>query len=103
VQLEVIPEVFSPNNDGHQDFANITIEIERPAKTSIHVYDKTGFIVSEICESELINQNAHWVWNGLDQNNLKLPVGLYMIVIELTKAEGKQEILRHPIVLSNHY
>jgi hypothetical protein len=98
-KLEIIPEVFSPDNDGTQDFANITIQVEKPAKTSIHIYDKKGFIVRKICESKLITQNAHWIWNGLDQENLKLPIGIYMAVVELIEAEGKQEILKHPVVI----
>jgi len=98
-QLEIIPEVFSPDNDGTQDFANITIQVEDPAKASIHIYDKKGFMVREICKSKLIAQNAHWIWNGLDQENLKLPIGIYMAVVELIEAGGKQELLKHPVVI----
>ncbi|MCS5662835.1 MAG: lamin tail domain-containing protein [Flavobacteriales bacterium] len=98
-QLEITPEIFSPDNDGIQDFANITIQVEKPAKASVHIYDKKGFVVREVCESKLITANAHWVWNGLDEENLKLPIGIYMAVVALIEAGGKQELLKHPVVI----
>ena len=99
-KIEVTPEVFSPNNDGDRDFTTIILQNEKASKTSISVYDNRGFIIKEICHSELVNQDAKWIWNGLDQNNIKLPISIYMVVIELIDKDGKQEVLRHPVVIS---
>ena len=58
-QLEVSPEIFSPNQDGNDDFVNITIEVEKTVKTSIRIYDRKGFVIREICNSELITHKAN--------------------------------------------
>ena len=99
-QLEVSPEIFSPNQDGDDDFVNITIEVERTVKASIGIYDKKGFVIREICHSELITHKANWIWDGLHESNYELPMGIYMVVAELIDAEGNHNIVKHPAVLS---
>ena len=99
-QLEVSPEIFSPNQDGNDDFVNITIEVERTVKASIRIYDKKGFVIREICHSELITHKANWIWDGLHESNYELPMGIYMVVAELIDEEGNQNIVKHPAVLS---
>lgn len=99
-QLEVDPEVFSPNQDGHDDFTNIIVEVKSPLKISIMVLDKKGFIVNNICGSELITHQSNWIWDGLHENGNELPLGVYMVVAEFTAADGKRELKRHPVVLS---
>lgn len=100
ITIEITPEVFSPNNDGNKDFTTIQLQLKAPSKTKISIYDKSGLMIKEICNSELVNQNAKWIWNGLDQNNLKLPIGIYVVVVELIDANGGQKLVKHPVVIS---
>jgi len=99
-KIEVIPEVFSPNNDGDKDFTSIDLQIAKSAKTSISIYDKRGLVIKEICQSELVNHNAEWIWDGLDQNKRKLPIGIYMIVVKFIDNDSQQNIIKHPVVIS---
>lgn len=94
-QLEVSPEIFSPNQDGNDDFVNITTEVEKTVKTSIRIYDRKWFVIREICNSELITHKANWIWDGLHESNYELPIGIYMIVAELIDSEGNQNIVKH--------
>ena len=55
-ELEVSPEIFSPNQDGNaapvgKILKSITIEVERTVKASIRIYDKKGFMIRVICSS----------------------------------------------------
>ena len=45
--------------DGNDDFVNVTIEVEKTVKASIKIYDKKGFVIREICHSELITHKAN--------------------------------------------
>ena len=99
-KLEVRPEIFSPNQDGNDDFVNITIKVEKTVKTSIRIYDRKGFVIREICNSELITHKANWIWDGLHESNYELPIGIYLIVAELVDSEGNQNIVKHPTVLA---
>ena len=78
----------------------VTIVVKRSVKASIRIYDKKGFVIREICHSELITHKANWIWDGLHESNYELPMGIYMVVAELIDAGGNQNIVKHPAVLS---
>ena len=98
-KLEILPEVFTPNLDGREDFTNITLVPKNPVKTNIHIYNKKGRVIRELCQSELITRKTQWIWDGLSEEKLELPMGIYMIVVELWSSKGKPEYLKHPVVI----
>ncbi len=100
--LSVEPEIFSPNNDGLKDFTSITLRLEKAAKTSIYIYNKQGIMVKLVCTNELVNANANWIWNGLDSDTYRLPIGIYILVAEMIDGDGKVEVLKEPIVISGY-
>lgn len=101
-KLEIVSEVFSPNNDGYKDFTQIKLDPKQPAKTTISIYNKRGFLVKELCNSELINTESTWIWNGVEQNNTLAPIGIYMLLVNLIYEDGKRELVRHPLVISSN-
>ncbi len=100
--LIVEPEIFSPNNDGEKDFTSIVLQLEESAKTSIYIYNKQGHMVKLVCKNELVNSNANWIWNGLDSDAFRLPIGIYILVAEMINGNGEVEILQEPIVISGY-
>ena len=100
--VSVEPEIFSPNNDGLKDFTRINLMLERAAKASIYIYNKQGIMVKLVCTNELVNANADWVWNGLDSDAYRLPIGIYILVVEMIDGDGKVEVLKEPIVISGY-
>ena len=98
-KLEILPEVFTPNLDGREDFTNITLVPKNPVKINIHIYNKKGRVIRELCQSELITRKTQWIWDGLSEEKLELPMGIYMIVVELWSSKGKPEYLKHPVVI----
>ena len=100
--LSVDPEIFSPNNDGKKDFTSINLKLNKAAKTSIYIYNKQGIMVKLVCKNELVNSNANWIWNGLDSDNSRLPIGIYILVAKMIDEKGKVEVLKAPIVISGY-
>jgi len=100
--LSVEPEIFSPDNDGKKDFTSINLKLEKAAKTSIYIYNKQGHMVNLVCENELVNSNANWIWNGLDSDAYRLPIGIYILVAEMIDGNGKVEVLKEPIIISGY-
>ena len=100
--LSVNPEIFSPNNDGKKDFTSIVLQLEEPAKTSIYIYNKQGYMVKLVCKNELVNSNANWIWDGLDSDAFRLPIGIYILVAEMIDGDGKVVVLKKPIVISGY-
>jgi hypothetical protein len=100
--LSVDPEIFSPNNDGEKDFTSIVLQLEESAKTSISIYNKQGFLVKKVCTNELVNAKSEWIWNGLNEDSFRLPIGIYILVAEMIDSDRKVEILKEPIVISGY-
>ena len=100
--LSVDPEIFSPNNDGKKDFTSIVLQVEESAKTSISIFNKQGFLVKKICTNELVNSKSEWLWNGLNEDSFRLPIGIYILVAEMIDGDGKVEVLKEPIVISGY-
>jgi hypothetical protein len=100
--LSVYPEIFSPNNDGKKDFTSIVLQLEESAKTSIYIYNKQGYMVKLVCKNELVNSNANWIWDGLDSDAFRLPIGIYILVAEMIDGDGKVVVLKKPIVISGY-
>ena len=100
--LTTTPEVFSPDNDGYKDFTLVKLELTKAARTSIHIYNKKGINVKTICAKELVTKNAEWIWNGLGEEELRLPIGIYIVVCETIDSTGKIEIYKKPLVISTY-
>ena len=100
--LSVDPEIFSPNNDGEKDFTSIVLQLEESAKTSISIYNKQGFLVKKVCTNKLVNAKSEWIWNGLNEDSFRLPIGIYILVAEMIDSDRKVEILKEPIVISGY-
>jgi hypothetical protein len=43
---------------------------------------------------------GHWTWDGLNEQRQKLPMGTYVVFIELFNLEGKKEQFKKTIVLA---
>ena len=100
--LAIIPEVFSPDNDGYKDFTSVKLNLKKTARTSIHIYNKKGINVKTICAKELVTKNAEWIWNGLGDEQVRLPIGVYILVCETIDEMGKMEVFKNPIVISTY-
>lgn len=83
------PRIFSPDNDGINDVANITYSLEKPGFTAnINVYDSRGRLSRTLYRSELLATEGILTWDGTTDDNLKADMGVYIIFIELFDPEG---------------
>lgn len=97
--LAVEPEIISPNLDGDKDFTQISIQSKSASMAKLSIYNQQGLMVWESLEYDYINTGINWLWNGIDLNQNPLPMGLYMILVELINEDGKKDLLKHPIVI----
>jgi hypothetical protein len=44
--------------------------------------------------------SGRWVWDGLDEKGMKLPVGTYILYTELFSLQGKKERHKQVVVLA---
>jgi len=102
VQIE--PEVFSPDNDGFEDFANINFLLSEPGYVAnIKIYDSKGRLVRYLANNQLLGVNETITWDGLDEKNQKAYVGIYVVFIELFDLKGNVKQYKETVVVAAKY
>ena len=99
--VEVTPKVFSPDNDGRDDIATIQYKTTEPGYVAnITIYDANGRPVRNLVKNATLGLQGYWIWDGLDDKKLKLPVGTYILFTEIFNLNGKKEIFKNVVVLA---
>jgi hypothetical protein len=99
--VEITPKVFSPDNDGRDDIATIQYKTTEPGYVAnITIYDANGRPVRNLVKNATLGLQGYWIWDGLDDKKLKLPVGTYILFTEIFNLNGKKEIFKNVAVLA---
>ena len=99
--VEVTPKVFSPDNDGRDDIATIQYKTSEPGYVAnLTIYDANGRPVRNLVKNGTLGLQGYWVWDGLDDKRLKLPVGTYILFTEIFNLNGKKETFKNVVVLA---
>jgi hypothetical protein len=87
--LTVSPQVFSPDNDGHDDVAIIQFQV--PATTAtvhLKIYDMRGRLVHQLLNNTPVGATHEVIWNGYDGAKQPLPMGIYILYLQAIQATG---------------
>ncbi|MFI5131036.1 MAG: lamin tail domain-containing protein [Chitinophagales bacterium] len=99
--VEVVPNVFSPDNDGFDDFTTIQYKMDAPGYVAnISIFDVAGRPVRNLVRNGTLALSGYWNWDGLDDKLKKLPVGSYIIFTEIFNLQGKKERFKNTVVLA---
>lgn len=99
--IEVIPKVFSPDNDGHDDIAIISYQVSEPGYVAnITIFDANGRLVKYFVKNALLGLKGNWNWDGLNENGQKLPAGTYIVYTEIFNLQGKKKQFKNTVVLA---
>ncbi|MBP6024657.1 lamin tail domain-containing protein [Ferruginibacter sp.] len=99
--ISVTPEIVSPDNDGIDDFATVTYNFPSAGYVAnITVFDANGRVVRYLQRNALCGITGNYRWDGLGENNQKLPVGIYIIYTEVFNLSGKKKQFKNTIVVA---
>jgi len=89
-QITVNPEIFSPDNDGYNDYVNIFYRFDEPGCiASITVFDSKGRIIKRLVKNTLLGTDGVFMWDGINENNTRAHAGIYLIYSEIFDLNGK--------------
>ncbi|MFL5788914.1 MAG: lamin tail domain-containing protein [Flavisolibacter sp.] len=98
--LTIAPKIFSPDNDGIDDFTSITYQIESIGYlANIYIFDANGRIIRRLVKNDLLGIKGKWTWDGQDEKHQKLPSGIYIIYAELFNLQGKKKIFKSTVTI----
>jgi hypothetical protein len=99
--VTVIPEVFSPDNDGTDDFLTISYRFSETGYVmNITVYDAAGRPVKALQRNAICSQQGSFRWDGLNDKQQQLPLSPYVIFTEVFNLQGKVKRFKNQVVLA---
>ena len=99
--ISISPPVFSPDNDGLDDFLTINYQFPAPGYVcNITVFDASGRPVCYITRNALCGRQGYFRWDGLDGNYVKLPIGVYVILTDVFNLQGKTRRFKQAVTLA---
>jgi hypothetical protein len=91
-ELTVTPEIFTPDDDGQQDFATLNFHLDQPGyAASVTVYDALGRLTRRLVRNETLPTNGFVQWDGVDDRGRKAAVGYYILLVELFRPSGGEK------------
>lgn len=99
--ISVVPKIFSPDNDGFEDFSSIQYEVKEPGfVANVLIFDIAGKMVRHLAKNATLGLKGSWNWDGLDEKGLKLPIGNYVIYTELFNLQGNKKSFKNVVTLA---
>jgi flagellar hook assembly protein FlgD len=90
--------IFSPDNDGLQDVILFTYELAEIGHIAdLKIYDDKGRLVRKLVQSELLGTTGVFSWNGVRDDDLKAPIGVYIAVFETFKSDGSAQLSKRAV------
>ncbi len=99
--LVIEPSPFSPNGDGFEDVALISVSLGRPtAVIRAWVYDLAGRAVVELERARPVGPSPSLIWDGRDRDGNLVNSGVYVILVEAVDVAGRHVARsKKPVVL----
>ncbi|MGY3091389.1 hypothetical protein ACVWYF_004455 [Hymenobacter sp. UYAg731] len=104
-ELTVTPEVFTPDDDGQQDFVALNYHLDAPGyAASVTVYDALGRLTRRLTRNETLPTNGFIQWDGIDDRGHKAAVGYYILLVELFRpTSGEKREYKKTVVLGARF
>jgi hypothetical protein len=100
-EVTTSPETFSPDNDGVDDVLNISYVFSEPGMVAnIVIYDAKGRLSRNLIKNELLGTSGTFSWDGINENNEKARIGIYIIYFEAFDVEGNVKSFKNVVVLA---
>ena len=90
--VSVSPKVFSPDNDGFDDFCLLDIKTQGPGFTAnITIYDAQGRPVRVLQRNATVGVNNRFRWDGLNDKQQRVTPGNYIVFTDLFNLSGSRQ------------
>lgn len=81
--LELHPNPFSPDGDGHEDLLAIRCRFDHAdSRLDLKIYDIRGRLVRRLANNEPAGYSSEYLWDGRGDDRRELPTGLYIVYLE---------------------
>lgn len=88
-EISIDPELFTPNNDGIDDYLNIRYQFDETDYTmNVFIFDARGNRIRHLINNESTGTEGTFSWDGKDESGQLSNAGIYIIYIERFDLQG---------------
>ncbi|MDD4847766.1 MAG: lamin tail domain-containing protein [Bacteroidales bacterium] len=88
-EISVDPEIFSPDNDGTDDYLNIRFQFDESGYTmNVFIFDARGYRIRHLQNNVSVGTEGAISWDGKDDAGQLANAGIYIIYIEVFDLQG---------------
>ncbi|MBC7413151.1 MAG: lamin tail domain-containing protein [Bacteroidia bacterium] len=100
-ELTIVPEVFSPDEDGYNDVITFYYKYDAVGYVlNAYVYAIEGQLIKRLKTNELLAIEGSFSWNGIADNGVKAPVGSYVVYFEAYDINGNFKKYKRTITIA---
>jgi hypothetical protein len=101
-EISIDPEIFSPDNDGHNDVVNFNYSFNEPGYVAnVTIFDSRGRHVRNLVKNELLGTTGSFTWDGVNDKREKSSIGIYIVFVEVFKLDGTVKSFKKTCVLAS--
>jgi hypothetical protein len=102
--VTISPAIFSPDNDGQDDVATLNYQFAGQGYVcNTTIFDANGRLVKSLVRNALCGLSGYFRWDGLDEKNRSLPIGVYIVYTEVFNLQGKTKKFKQAITLARRF
>ncbi len=100
----VEPEIFSPDNDGHEDLSSLYYAFTEPGYVAnVIVFDALGHRIQVLANNELLGTSGSFVWDGRNSGGELVGRGIYVFFMEVFNLKGNLKVYKKICVLAARF
>jgi len=102
--LSVEPRVFTPDQDGFNDYAQIRYRWPQAGNVAnVMVFNSQGQKVKHLAQNTTLAEEGFLRWDGTDDADQQLAMGYYIIYFEVFRTDGQVSVLKERVVLGRPF
>lgn len=102
--IRLNPPLFSPDNDGFEDFTLIEFEFGEPGYVAnVTIMDAAGRPVRVLQRNTTIAARGSFRWDGLNDRQQRVPVGNYIVFFEIFNLRGQKQAFKKGVTVARRF
>ena len=92
---------LSPDNDGFEDALTIYYQFAQPGLVAnLQIFSDKGQLIKRLARNLTLGTKGAFIWDGLNESSQRVPIGIYLIHLEVFDLSGKVKTYIKPCVVA---
>lgn len=103
-EVTITPKMFSPDNDGFEDFAFVSFQFPEPGYVAnVSIFDAAGRLVRVLQRNTTAAARGNFRWDGLNDKQQKVTMGTYIIYTDIFNLKGQKKSFKNTVIVARKF